>query len=491
MSSRFFEDGHAREGHRSATLSGGLSSVVSRAFSAVVQICSVVIMARLLTPEDYGLAAMVLVIVGLAPSIVDLGTREAVSQQMTVTEGEVSALFWICMAFGCSLALLVAASGPIISHIYNEPRLTAIAAVSSLTVVAATVACQHYGLLRRAMMFREIGLVEASANLVGACVSVAMAFFGAGYWALVARPLVTVMCTAGGVLWYCRWIPVRPTVTAGVKSMLRFGANLLGFTGADFVGRNADSVAIGVAFGAERLGFYRKAMLVYDNLLDLTISLHGVAAVSLSKLRTNPTELRRLWAKGLTTISFFAMPAFGLLAVTSRDLIDLVLGERWDFAGFLLSLLALRGIPHVVERTMGWLHVATGRSDLWMRWGLVQAGVQLVALLIGLQFGLMGIIAAYTLTMYVMFVPTLVYAGRPLGIGGLDVVRAVWQPMGGTLVAVAVGFLLDLLVWPDIQRFPRMVLVGLSFVVVYVVLVAGVMRLTEPLLLVRKLRGGR
>jgi PST family polysaccharide transporter len=191
----------------------------------------------------------------------------------------------------------------------------------------------------------------------------------------------------------------------------------------------------------------------------------------------------------LRTLSFYAMPAFGIVAVIGNDLIYLVLGERWSFAGILLTLLALRGIPHVVERTLGWLHVAAGRSDRWARWGLLQASVQIIALLIGLPFGPIGVIVAYTLAMYLMFVPTLVYAGRPLGVQALDVARAIWQPMIGTLVAVGVGLVLAFVIWPDMSRLLRLSLSGVSFVVVYLAVVPGVMRLREPLLIVVKLWG--
>lgn len=485
----FFEDARAHQGHRRAALRGGLSSVASRAFGAVVQVCSVIILARLLTPEDYGLVAMVLAITSVAPIIVDLGTRDAVGQQERITPSEVSALFWITCAAGVALALLVVVSGPLIAQLYGDPRLTEIAWVSSLTVITSALTCQHYALLRRAMMFRHLALIEGGANLVGACTAVTMALLGAGYWALVVRPLITGMCVLGGVLWHCRWVPPRPTITPGVRQMLRFGTNLMGFVVADFIGRHADSVAIGMTAGAQRLGFYRKALLIYENLLDLTVALHGVASVSLSKLRDDHAELRRLWAKGLNTLSFYAMPAFGAVAVVGDDLIRLVLGEQWAFAGTLLTLLALRGIPHVVDRTLGWLHVAAGRPDRWARWGLLQACVQIVALLIGLPFGIIGIVVAYSIAMYAMFVPTLVYAGRPLGVHARDVVAAIWQPLLGTLLAVAVGLTLDFLAWPDMHPLPRMVLAGASFVTVYVALVAGVMRLREPFMVVVKLRG--
>lgn len=484
----FFEDSKARQDHGRKTLRGGLVSVLARAVNAMVQVGSVVFLARLLTPDDYGVVTMVIAITGFAPILVDLGTRDAVAQREKITPGEVSALFWISMAVGCGFALLVALSGPLLAWFYDEPRLVRIALVSSLTVLASALACQHQGLLRRAMMFRQVAMIEFVANVVGAGTAITMAFSGLGYWALVVRPLVTGVFTAIGVWCYCRWLPPKPTLTSGVKEMLRFGVNLTGFSFADFIGRYADSVAIGRVAKTQQLGYYRKALLVYENLLDLTISLHGVAAVSLSKLRDDLDELRRLWAKGLSTLSFYAMPAFGGMAVTSQDLIHLVLGERWHNAGVLLSVLALRGIPHVVERTLGWLHVAAGRSDRWMRWGLIEAALQLVALFCGLPFGTMGVAIAYVITMFVIFIPTIAFAGQPLGISARDVVRVIWPPLVGTLVAVGVGFLLQFTVLAEMARLPRVIAVGAAFVAVYMALVPGLFKLRTPLTVVLALR---
>src|SRR5581483_1453575 len=127
---------------------------------------------------------------------------------------------------------------------------------------------------------------------------------------------------------------------------------------------------------------------------------------------------------------------------TSRDIIVLLLGKKWASAGLLLSVLAFRGIPHSVERTLGWLHVTAGRTDRWARWGLFAACVQFCALLCGLPFGPTGVAIAYTSAMFMLFVPALAYAGRPLGIGAADVLRAIWRQLFAAVTAAGVGVFL-------------------------------------------------
>jgi PST family polysaccharide transporter len=264
--------------------------------------------------------------------------------------------------------------------------------------------------------------------------------------------------------------------------MLKFGLNLSGFTMTDVAARSSDKMAVGYSSGARSLGYYQNAMFVYDNLLDVLVyPLHGVAVASLSKVRGNLEELRRLWAKALATLAFYSMPAFGLLAVTSQDLIVTLLGAKWASAGVLLSVLALRGIPHTVERTLGWLHVTAGRTDRWLRWGVFATCLQIVALFAGLPFGPIGIVVAFVIYTFILFVPALAYAGRPLGIGAVDVLKVVGRPMAGSLIAAAIGFGLRYTLLANSPAFVRMALLGLAYVSVYLVLVVGVFRLRMPI----------
>jgi PST family polysaccharide transporter len=460
---------------------GGATSILARAVNAGIQLGSAAILARLLAPEDYGLVAMVMALTGFGPVLVDIGTRDAVVQRASVTEGEVSALFWLTVTIGLVGAVVVAASGPLIGGFYGEPRVSGIALMVALSFVGMALTAQHQALLRRAVMFREMAVIDVTANVLSASCAVAMAYAGFGYWALATRPVAMQSLMAVGTWWYCGWVPGRPTGASGVKQMIRFGLNLCGFSVLDFVGRNSDRVALGRSLGSRTLGHYQNALFVYDNVLDvLVFPLHQVAVSSLSKLQNNLPELRRSWRKALSTAVFYAMPAFGLLAITSTDFVVLLLGAKWAFAGAVLSVLALRGIPHSAERTLGWLHVAAGRTDRWLRWGVLATSIQFGALLCGLPFGPFGIAWAYVLSMYGLFVPALAYAGRPLGIGARDVMGAIGGPLTGALTATGVGFALRtfLLDAPPVER--AMVLAA-SYVAVYLVVVVGCFRMALPM----------
>ena len=486
----FFADNKIEAGLGRRSLRGGAAGMLARALNVVIQVGSVLCLARLLSPEDYGLIGMVNALTGFTPMLVSLGTPDAVIQRQSITEGEVSALFWLSMSVGTGSALLLAACGPLISRFYGEPRLTMIALVAALPFALSALHCQHCALLRRALRFQELGAIEVTSNLLSAVLAIIMAFCGFAYWALAMRPVTMNAALAIGVWWRCRWLPPRPTTTKGVKEMVKLGLNITGFTMTDFLGRSADRIAIGYRSGAKALGYYQNTLFVYDNVLDMLVnSLHAVAAAGLSKVTGDLTELRRLWRKALGTLVFYAMPAFGLLAVISQDLVVLLLGVKWASAGALLSILALRGIPHSVERTAGWLHVAAGRTDRWMRWGVASTCMQLTALFCGLPFGPRGVVIAYVVYMFILFIPAITYAGHPLGIRASDVVQVTWRPLAGSVAAAAIGFMLRYTLFLNGSAFIRMAALVLAYVAVYLVIVVGLLRLRAPvavmLLLVR------
>ena len=479
---RYFEENKPYSGLGRASLRSGVTVVAARGVNIFVQLASTVLLARLLSPHDFGLVAMVVALVGFAPMLIDLGTSEASAQKTHITQSEISSLFWLNFALGAVLTILLAASSGLIARFFGEPSLTGIVLVLSITFILGAISNQHYALMRRVMEFHRIAMVDICANVVGSIVSVAMAFDGWGYWSLVAKPVVTSVMTVVGVWLCCPWIPGRPRPSRDVKELVGFGLGVTGFTMTDYVARSADRVALGYFYGAGPLGYFQNAFTIYSNLLSiLTEPLHNIAVSGLSKLRNDPDELKRSWAVALSSLAFFSSAAFAVLAVTGQDFVVILLGSKWTPAGPLLCILAVRGITQSVERTMGWLHVPTGRSDRWMKWGVFSAICQLLALFAGLPFGPTGVAITYTIATFCLFVPALAYAGRPLGINVADVLRAVGPQIASGLIVVAFGFTLQQLFLTGLSPIPRFLISVPVCTCAFIVVAAGVFRVTGPL----------
>jgi PST family polysaccharide transporter len=308
-----------------------------------------------------------------------------------------------------------------------------------------------------------------------------LAVAGAEYWALVAKPIVTALAALGATLWLCRWWPGKPVFDAGVRHMVRFGANVTAFTLADFVGRNVDRVGLGYFYGPRSLGFYDKALSIYESCVYLIAGpLHSVATASLSKLRDDPAQFRARYADAIATLAFFAVPAFAFLALAAGDLVVLLMGEKWSSAGMLLSIVALCGPAHIVERSQGWLHVAAGRADRWARWGLISSVTQVIAVACGLPFGAEGVAWAYTICIYALFAPCTLYAGRPVGLRLAFLVTALARQFVAGIVAGLAAWLVLRGLFADASSGARIAAALVVCAVVYLLVVLVVLKVRRP-----------
>jgi PST family polysaccharide transporter len=158
-----------------------------------------------------------------------------------------------------------------------------------------------------------------------------------------------------------------------------------------------------------------------------------------------------------------------------------LLGAKWAFAGTILTILALRGPAHLVERTLGWLHVAAGRPERWMRWGVVSCVGQLIALFCGLPFGATGIAVAYVISAHIFFIPAIVYAGQPLGITTRQVLAIVGPQFIASLLVIGLGFLIKRFLLGAAHPVLTITVTTVVCGGVYLAVMSGIFRVTQPL----------
>ncbi|MDH2355960.1 lipopolysaccharide biosynthesis protein [Bradyrhizobium sp. SSUT112] len=478
----YFQDHSDSKDLGRRALRGGFVSVAMQYGNGALQIVSAVILARLLAPEDFGLVAIVTVLTSFAPLLIDFGLGDATVQRSKITRGQVNCLFWLSSGIGLAVALIVAACSPLIAWIYGEPRLAPIALCIAITFVLGGASNQHLALLRRSMQFGRIANIQILSTLAGIVVAVVVAIVGSGYWALVLRPVVSTFCIALGAWFVCRWRPGFPAFDSDVRPMIRFGQHVVGFSVIYTMAKSVDRIALGLFYRPDQVGYYQNAIALYENsIFAALIQLHMVASATLSKLQSDPAALRQKYEAALSALAFFVMPAASILSVVAEDLTVILLGEKWRMAGSLLSIIALRGIFQVVEGSQGWLHVSIGRPDRWRNWGIITAAVQVVAVLAGLRFGATGVAIAMSVTSLLIALPSIIYAGRPIGIGAERVIRAVGPQLIGAIGALAGGWWLRTEALGDCSSLVRILLLGGVCTCLYLAIVVGLFRLVEPI----------
>jgi PST family polysaccharide transporter len=409
-----FRTDHLRERVGSRVIRGGVVTLIAQAAQFVLSMAGTVVLARLLTPQDYGLIGMVTVVTGFLTLFKDLGLSQATVQREHLTHGQTTNLFWVNVGASTLVALAAAALAPLIARFYGEPRLTSIAMVLAVGFVIGGITVQHQALLTRQMRFGLLAVSGIIAAVAGLAVGIVLAWRGAAYWAIVGQQLTVALVTAATAWIFCDWRPGLPSRGSGVRELVAFGGNITGFNVVNYFARNGDNLLIGKVWGASALGLYAKAYQLL--LLPLTQINYPVSAVlvpTLSRLATDPARYRAAFLRTLEKLLMVTMPGIVFLMVTADWAVRVVLGPQWLEAARIFTWLAVAGFLQPVGTTTGWLFVSQNRTGAMFRWGLIGSSMTIIAILAGLPWGPVGVAMSYGLSGLLVRTPfVLWYVGR-------------------------------------------------------------------------------
>jgi PST family polysaccharide transporter len=405
-----------------------------------VQIVSTAVLARLISPSDFGLFGEALTVTAFATQLQTLGLSQAVIQRAKLTHGQMSNLFWVNVAAGALLTVLVAAAAPAVAVFYHKPALAAVTAVVSVTFLIYGFAVQHSALMARRMKFRAIALRSLMPRIIGAAAAVvAAAVFDAGYWALVVQQIVAAVCATIFVWTAIDWRPGRPKRGTGVRPLLRFGAGVSVANLFYYFSGNADNILVGRFLGTDPLGLYSRA---YNLFLVPLRQIHGpmgnVVQPVMSAIYGEPERYRQFYRRTLAGITVVGMPGVVFLAVMSRRVIEVLLGHRWIGASDAFRWLAVAGFLQMVMRTFGWLFTTSGRSRAMAIWAAVTTPITVLAFVCGLHWGISGVAAAYAISQLAFVLPGIWWSQRGTPITFGDVWLSVWRPIVLSAVVGAV-----------------------------------------------------
>jgi O-antigen/teichoic acid export membrane protein len=463
-----------------------------------LQIGSVVILARLLTPSDFGIVTMVTTFSLLLRSFGSNGFTELIMQREELTDSLASNLFWINSGIGAILTLAFAGSGQLLALFYHNPAVVQVTRGMSLTIVIGCLGYIHTGLLQRAMHFRTLAIINFAGQVFQVVVSIVLAMAGWHYWALVWGSVVQTAVVAAGALLVCQWMPSHPGRALGTSSGMKFAMNVYSHFAFSYLTRNTDNFLVGWRFGAPALGFYKKA---YDLFVlpetQLLSPLSAVVVSTLSRVNRDREQFQRYF---LRTISVLALVGMGIgadLALVGRDLIRFLLGPGWEEAGRIFALFGPGIGVMLLYNTHGWIHLSTGRPERWFRWGLMEFGCTVTLFMLALRWGPSGIALAWTISYFLLMFPGFWYAGKPIGLGIAPVLAVIWKffaaSVGAGLGTALVASVIPYFATPlgATGALVRVVSVSLLFFTLYVggviVLHQGLKPLSETVGLLRDL----
>lgn len=460
------------------SIRSGAVTLSSQAALLVIHTASVAIMARLLSPEDYGMVAMVTAITGFASLFKELGLSSATIQKAEISHRQVSGLFWINAIAGIILMLVTAASAPAVAWFYNKPELIAVTLALSVSFPITSLGTQHRALLNRQMFFGRLAVINITAMLASVVAGVIVALYGGRYWALVSSSLtMAVWGTLGVWMAGVHFIPRWGIKNSGIRELMRFGSSVTGFDLVNYFHRNLDNILIGRVWGAQQLGLYSRAYaLMMLPISNLRQPLNAVAFPTMSKLQNNPALFRTYYMTYCSLLAFITMPLVAFFYIASDKIILLLLGSQWLDASELFGILALASFIQPVASLCGLVLLSYGKAGRFFRWGLFNAIAAVISFVAGIPWGAKGVAVAYCIVTYLILHPSLMYVfkGTPVQVG--DFYRAISRPFTGSVFLCAIGLFILILTkdYSDLFSLTTSAICGgISYLGIFYVLPGG------------------
>jgi|SRR5262252_903698 len=435
-----------------------LLNLAARGTDFFFQFVTMTILARLLTPADFGVFAMATPFVWILMTFGDLGLAAAVLQQHELKEGQASAVFRVNLWAGLACGGLFLLASPLLGSFYGDPQVTQVAAALSIMFVFSGFTAVQQALLRRALLFDALLRAQIAASVVSSVVAVVFALKGAGYWALTIRTLADPLIYSVVVWTSTGWIPTRAEWDDTTKALLRYGRYCIGSSLIYSVGRHANNVLIGWRYGSAALGPFALAnRLLVLPAQQIAWPVGQVMIPTLSRLRDDPDTLKRWYLKLLRLVTFVSFPPLFSLAICADDVVYVIVGPQWSHAADILRLLSPVAALQVGYATTDWLMRSQGKADRLFRWTAIDAATSFLGCILGLPWGAIGVAAGLAVAGLLLFLPSFAYAAKGTTIRLTDALKAMLPCFVLTMLTVGAVWAL---IPPDWHPCARLLVTG-------------------------------
>jgi len=388
---------------KAQAISGVKWNGVSMGVITTLQFVTLAILARLLSPSDFGLMGMILVVIGFAQVFADMGISNAIIYRQDATREQLSSLYWLNILAGIAVFFIVCTSTPLVVAFYHEPRLSNLMYLVALVFLITPFGQQFQILMRKELQFKQLARIEIIGSFTNAFVAIILAFSGMGVFSLIWGQLastsvrVLLLSYRGWRHWRPRWHFSR----RDLKGYISFGLYQMGERTVNYFNSNLDYLLIGSILGAKSLGYYTLAYnLILRPSQRINPIITKVAFPVFSKIQTDIDRLKRGYLKVLRLLSLVNFPIMAGLAVVAPVAVPVIFGKQWLPSVILIQILTIVGLLRSIGNPIGSLLLARGRADLGFKWNTALMITQIPGLYLGVKFGgTVGVAIAFAILM--------------------------------------------------------------------------------------------
>lgn len=428
---------------RTRSVRSGLIAATGRVAQGIIGLGSVAVLARVLTPSDFGVVAMVAPITTVVSMTLHRGLQFALLHEEVLNSRQVSQLYWLAQRHNIGLVAGMALLGPVLAVLYQEPRVTVVALIWALSIGVMGMGTMFESLLKRQLRFGALTMVNVLGMLLGAVVAIAAANAGARHIALVMQFAVWDLVRFLGAITLCRWRPGRldwskPTDPVVVR-LLTYGGHFTMHRAVYWAGRQTDRMLVGVIGGAASLGIYdgarRWSWYAFHELFQ---SVTDVVVSSLSRARSDVKRFRSYARHGMMAFLIAPLGVIAFVFVESEAAVRVLLGDRWLDAIPLVRIMCAAAFCDSLSRLTMWIYTVEGRTRQQFHWSMVITPIMLVAIAVGAKAnGVTGVAWAFAGFTIAFMVPTIAFCLRGSALSAADFAGLSWRPVLSALAAAS------------------------------------------------------
>jgi O-antigen/teichoic acid export membrane protein len=389
---------------RQKTISGFKWTGFSQIAKQVIQLVFTIVLARLLSPSDFGLIAMGTVFTGFAALFAELGVSSALIQKKDIDQQLLSSAFWLNILVGILLMLTFIALAPLIAAFYGKPKLTIILQALSLNFLLGSLSIIQQTILTKEMNFKPLMIRDIMAQVIAGSTAIVLAYRGYGIWSLVYQSLVYSFLNTFLVWSFSGWRPSLYFSWHDMKGIFNFSANITGFRLINYFSRNVDNLLIGKFLGAEALGIYNLAykLMLYP-LNNITWVISKVIFPAFSRIQDDLPKIRLIYLRMVKAISLITFPLMMFLFVVTPEFVELAYGPKWMAAIPLIRVLCICGIIQSVGSTTGNIRLSKGEAGLHLKLGIANAVFSSLSIIVAFPYGLLAVTISYTIFSWIWY----------------------------------------------------------------------------------------
>lgn len=382
-----------------STTKGVLWSAVDRFGVVLLQFVINLVLARLLTPNDFGMVGMILIFVVVSQTLIDGGFASALIQKLNPSQTDYSTIFWWNIAFSAILYSIIYIFAPNIATFFHIPELSPLLRVIGVVIIINSFALVQKTKLRKSLSFKKIAITDIVSYTGAALIAFYLAHKGYGAWSLVAMQISNALF--GALIFWCtsKWSPSWEFSFSSLKSLFSYGGYLLIANMMQDVCTHIQGVVIGRRFSAANTGLYTQAKKM-DEVASMTIPavFCQVLFPVYSEHQNNLSQLCELLRKNTRLIAFIVFPLMMLLIIVAEPIFNLLYGEKWLEAVPYFQILCIGGFCSAVYNLNYYAVAAVGKSKALFYWGCYKWGMLIVLLLVGASFNMTAVLFAMVIS---------------------------------------------------------------------------------------------